>query len=946
MTFRPEEWARIKTVFDAALALPDAARPAYLAQACDGDGELRRHVEGLLDSHARADAFLETPVLPLVDESAGGNLEGQRLGPYLLSARIGAGGMGEVYKARDTRLDRTVAIKVLPGALARDRAAKERLEREARAVAALNHPNICALYDIGGTGDDDGIEFLVMEFVDGGTLASRLAAGPLPVETAIRSAIEIASALDKAHQAGIVHRDLKPNNIMLSKAGVKLLDFGLAKTFAPVAFPAEGRDADLTLPGSILGTLHYMSPEQLEGKPVDRRTDLFAFGGVLYEMLTGKKAFDAGSSVGVVTAIMASDPTPVRQLAPLVPASLEYVIARCLAKDPDDRWQTARDMLAELKRNSDTAGHVIDTPRPGRRRSVRLATAVASVATIAVVVLTSLLLLRSPAPPPVLRLSVLPPPGGFDLSPDPIVSPDGRYIAFKAQNASHQTSIWLKAFDSAAAKPIPGTEGTDYTFAPFWSPDSRSIGFFASGKLKRIDVTGGAAQVLASAPEPRGGTWSVNGTILYNGDTQNLFRVPAAGGVAPVKASPTGEVRLFPYALPDGHHYLFTSRNAKGLGQGVYVASLDSDEVRRISDAWSPARYAHGHLLFVRQTALFAQPFDLSSLTLHGEPKQIADQVGIGYGNPLSFPFSSSETGTLAFWTGNATRLSQLTWYDRSGAKMATTGEPAVHYGFTLSPDGRRAALERQDPSTNTIDIWLMDVTNSAGPSRLTLDGRSSSPLWAPDGSRLVVTQRGEGLVTMPVRGPAGRNITVADASSTKWVTDWSTDGRLIAFIDSVPEGWRLWTAELPGGQPRIYRQGPFALAQMQFSPDSRWVAYQSDESGRPEVYVDSYPNPGDRIRVSIEGGGWPKWRRDGRELYYLSRDRRLMVVGIKASPSMVVSPPRALFETPAMNPDTSRSQYAPDGTGSRFLFNAPVESREPVGISLVSNWPALLQDR
>ena len=379
----------------------------------------------------------------------------------------------------------------------------------------------------------------------------------------------------------------------------------------------------------------------------------------------------------------------------------------------------------------------------------------------------------------------------------------------------------------------------------------------------------------------------------------------------------------------------------------MYVGSLDGDEIRRISDAWSPARYAHGHLLFVRQTALFAQPFDLSSLTLHGEPKQIADHIGIGYGNPLSFPFSSSETGTLAFWTGTATPLSQLTWYDRSGAKMATAGEPATHYGFTLSPDSRRAALERLDPSTNTIDIWLLDAANSAGPSRLTLDGRSSSPMWAPDGSRLVVTQRGEGLVTMPVHGPAGgTKVTVADATSTKWVTDWSKDGRLIAFVDSVPEGWRLWTTQLPGGHPRIYREGPFALAQMQFSPDAKWVAYQSDESGRTEVYVDSYPDPGDRIRVSLEGGGWPRWRGDGKELYYLSPDRRLMVVSVKVSPSIVFSPPRALFEAPATNPDTSRSQYAPDRTGSRFLFNAPVETRAPVGISLVSNWPALLQDR
>ena len=532
MTFRPEEWARIKDVFEAARALPDAARPAYLTQVCAGDATLRQHVEGLLDAHAHADGFLETPALQSTPESSSRKLEGHRIGPYLLSARIGAGGMGEVYKARDTRLDRTVAIKVLPVGVSHDAQARERFEREARAVAALNHPHICALHDVGS---QDGIDFLVLEFVDGETLASRLAQGPLPLEPALRCAVDVASALDTAHRAGIVHRDLKPGNIMLAKSGVKLLDFGLAKTLAPVIVPADGLRHDLTMQGSILGTLHYMAPEQLEGKDVDHRSDLFAFGCVLYEMLTGKKAFDAGSSAGVVTAIMASDPTPVRQLAPLVPAGLEYVIARCLAKDPDDRWQTARDMLAELKRDRETAGHVLENGRAARRRSVRLATALAGIATVAVVALASLFLLRSPTPAPVLRLSILPPPDGFDLSPDPIVSPDGRYVAFKAQNASHQTSIWLKAFDSATARPITGTEGTDFTFAPFWSPDSRSLGFFASGKLKTVAIAGGAAQVLAAAPEPRGGTWSANGLILYNGDTQDLFRVPAAGGVAPVE---------------------------------------------------------------------------------------------------------------------------------------------------------------------------------------------------------------------------------------------------------------------------------------------------------------------------------------------------------------------------------------------------------------------------
>ena len=941
VTFRPDEWARIKSVFDAAVAMPEATRLAYVAEACHGDSTLRRHVEGLLDSHRRADAFLETPALRFDDTASAATLEGERVGPYLLTTRIGAGGMGEVYKARDTRLDRTVAVKVLSKALAGDPLAKERFEREARAVAALNHPHICTLYDV-------GVGFLVMEYVDGETLASRLTHGPLPVDTALRYAIEIASAIDKAHAAGLAHRDLKPNNIMLSKSGAKLLDFGLAKTLAPEVTPAalaaDGRPAHLTTPGMILGTLHYMAPEQLEGKDVDHRADLFAFGCVAYEMLTGKKAFDAGSSAGVVTAIMASQPTPVRQLAPLVPASLEYVIGRCLAKDPDERWQTGRDMLAELKRQGDTAVRVSEGARRNRRPGVRVASAVAIASAVVALILGSLFLLRRPAPSPVLHLSILPSVDGFDLSPDPIVSPDGRYVAFKAQDASHRTSIWLKALGDAGAKPIANTEGTDYTPAPFWSPDSRSIGFFASGKLKRIDISGGAAQVLAPAPEPRGGTWSVNGVILFNADTRNLLRVEAAGGTPAVKVSHPSGIRLFPHWLPDGRHYLFTSRNASGLGQGVFVASIDSDEVRRISDAWSPARYAHGHLLFVRQTALFAQPFDLTRLALTGEPNQIADHIGVGYGNPLSYPFSSSETGTVAYWTETALQPTQLTWYDRSGARGPAVGEAGTYYGFTLSRDERHAAIERQDRQDGTLDIWLLDTANPGGLSRLTADNRSSAPIWAPDGERLLVVQRGEGLVAMPVRG--GKRTRFTDATAQKWATDWSSDGSFIAFEESMPAGWRLWAMNTQTGAATVYREGPFALHRLQFSPDAKWVAYQSDESGRPEVYVDSFPAPGDRIRVSTGGGGWPRWRPDGKELYYLAPDRKLMAVSVERSPSLILSAPTALFEGPPITPDTSRSPYTPDKTGSRFLFGAHLERRTPVGISVIANWPSLLRAR
>jgi Tol biopolymer transport system component len=554
-----------------------------------------------------------------------------------------------------------------------------------------------------------------------------------------------------------------------------------------------------------------------------------------------------------------------------------------------------------------------------------------------------------PAPAPVLFLSILPPADGFDLSPDPVVSPDGKHIAFKAHDAYHPTHIWLKTLGASDASVIAGTEDTDYNFAPFWSPDSRSLAFFSRGRLKRVDITGGAAsQVLAAAREPRGGTWMNDGRILFNGDTQNLFVVQASGA-APAAVVPgrAGEVRLFPRALPDGRHYLFTSRNVAGLGQGVYVGTLDSLDARRVSDAWSPAAYASGHLLFVRQTTLFAQPFDLANLTLSGEPHRVADRIGLGYGNPLTFAFSvSSAGGIIAYWTGTKNPETQLAWFDRSGMRIATAGEAAAHFGFSLSFDARRAVLERMQASSSTIDLWLLDMANPVGSSRLTLDGRSSSPIWAPDGQRLLVMQRDVGLFLLPTEGAGG--VAIAASQSVNWPADWSSDGRILAFTTTTADGSQLWTTRAEqGSRPALYRQAPFVLASMQFSPDGRWIAYVSDESGQREVYVDSYPTPRSKLRISTGGGGWPKWRRDGKELYYLAPDRKVMVVAVQESPAAIsVEVPRALFEGPAVLPDETRGQFSPNLDGTRFLFNARVDNRRPVGLDVIANWPALLDGR
>ncbi len=934
---RPEDWKRVKEVFEAALSRPVERRLSFVDEACDRDLAIREQVVAMLAAHDHAAQFLETPAASLIGRDVRPDLTGRRIGPYELASRIGQGGMGEVYRARDTRLDRTVAIKVLaPHA---PLGGHDRFEREARAVAALTHPHICTLYDVGS---DAGIDFLVMEFLEGETLAERIDRGPLTSGHALQIAIQIASALHRAHASGIVHRDLKPRNIMLTKSGAKLLDFGLAKsTGAALVTAAPGREpSELTAPGLLLGTLHYMAPEQLEGLAADARTDLFAFGCVLYEMVTGRKAFEARSSASLLTAIMTDTPTPVRELQPGVPPGVEYVIGRCLEKDPGNRWQTARDLLAELERTTAQREATSAPASPNRSRLRVLAmvgAAVAIAATATVVYLSS----RSAPAAVTSWLSILPPPGGFDPSPDPIISPDGRYVVFKAETPSHTAMLWLKDLQGPEVRPLPGTEGVAVTTAPFWSPDSRSIGFFAQGQLVRVEVDGSAPQALTRAAESHGATWTASGEIIFDSGNRLLHRIPATGGPPTlVPGTAPGQVRLFPHALPDGRHYLFTSRNVNDLGEGIYVASLDTPDVRRVSDAWSRAAYASGHLLFARQGTLFAQPFDLAQMSTTGEPRSLADGVGNGCCTPLSYAFSASRT-TVAMWGGTFQARTQLRWLGRDGKHLATVGEPTWQAGIARSPDERRVAVERQNPTASNYDVWLLDLASGASASRFTLDGNATLPVWSPDGARVLVMYRTRGLVAIPLRG--GDGTVVVGGAESKWPTDWSSDGD-VAFYDAQ-DGWRLWTTPAQGqGKPVLYRQAPFTLSAMKFFPGGGWVAYISEESGQFEVYVDSFPTAGQKIRVSTNGGTAPVWRRDGKELYYLAPDRGFMAVPVSVeSGTLRAAPPIRLFEAPAVGIDWSRTQFASDADGSRFLFNAVVEDRTPVGLTVIANWPALL---
>jgi eukaryotic-like serine/threonine-protein kinase len=934
-----EDWARIREVFDAAMAQPAERRASFVAESCHGESAIHDQVVALLAFREGAGGFLAAPAVNLVENLPRADLTGRPVGPYHLGARIGQGGMGDVYRARDTRLDRSVAIKVLTLQTSAGQPSHDRFVREARAVAALNHPHICTLYDVG---THDGLDFLVMEFLEGETLATRLQRGRLSLAHLFEFAIQIASALDVAHKSGIIHRDLTTRNIMLTPAGAKLLDFGLAKTTTAIVDTSVTASRELTAPGTILGTLRYMAPEQLEGRNADARTDLFAFGCVLYEMVTGKKAFEARNSATLLTAIMALAPTPVREVVPGAPPAVEYIIARCLEKDPDDRWQTARDLLAELKRTA-IQNEIVPAPRrEGRWTARRTALSLAVLAAVGAALVTSLMWPRSLHAGSPTWLSILPPAGGFDLSPNPTVSPDDRYVVFKAEDVSHRSLLWLKDLSGPGIRPLAGTDGVESTQSPFWSPDSRSIGFFAHGQLKRVDIDGSAPQVLAPAAESRGGTWSPSGVIVFDNGDRLLHRVSPSGGASPlVPGTGKGQVRLFPHALPDGRHYLFTSRNVNGLGEGIYVASLDAPDVRRVSDAWSNAAYAAGHLLFGRQGALFAQPFHVSRLVVTGEPRQLVDGLGVGCCTPLSFAFSAS-AGVLTFWHGSTEALTQLEWIGRDGARPTTVGEPGHYLGLALSADGRRVALERGASIANGYDLWLLDLASGARATRFTLDGKATVPVWSPDGTRLLVMSRARGLVAMPWRG--GSDSTVVADSASMWPSDWSADGRYVAFFDA-PAGWRLLTAPADGrGKPTPYRQGLFALQMMRFFPGGGWVAYVSEESGQVEVYLDSFPTAGEKTRVSTDGGSWPVWRHDGKELYYLASDRGLMAVPVRTeSGGLRVSPATRLFEAPPVNPDWSRAQFASNADGSKFLFNARVDDRTPVGLTVVANWPALL---
>src|SRR5229473_1716946 len=785
-------------------------------------------------------------------------LPGKRLGPYEILSAIGAGGMGEVFRARDTRLDRIVAIKVLPAHLADDPERRERFEREARTIASLNHPHICVLHDIGR---QDGIDFLVMEYLEGETLAQRLLKGPLPLEQVLQYAIEISDALDKAHRKGVTHRDLKPGNIMLTKTGTKLLDFGLAKLKQEVA-PANVQLSELptasdplTAHGAIVGTLQYLAPEQLEGKEVDARTDIFAFGTVVYEMATSKRAFEGKSQASLIAKILEIDPPPISSLQPMTPPALDRLVKKCLAKEPEKRWQAASDVCDELKWIAEGGSQVgLAMPLVAQRKSrERLALSVVVGLLGTALALAGFEYVRRQAPTPqTMRFFVLPPETWTLAGMGTVtsgstaalsVSPDGRRIAFVAGGPDGKYLLWVRSLDTLTAQALAGT---DRASAPFWSPDGTALGFFAGGKLKKIDVMGGPATTLCDAPDNRGGTWNQNGVIVFNPRNRTaLQKVPASGGV-PTAATVLGQGEIGHYRpsfLPDGRHFLYRGATGSETSGPIYLGSLDSAERKFLLDAdASNVVYTQGHLLFLREKTLMAQPFDARRLTLTAGAFPIAENIQTQGNYPPSGVFSASENGVLTYQAGAATANSQLVWFDRAGKQIGVLGDPAEYGDLELSRDGRQASVNIPDEAGKGRDIWLYDMARGLR-TRFTFDGADESgSIWSPDGSRVVLNSRRKGHMNLyqKVASGAGPEEVLLEDSLDKLPESWSPDGRFILYSTfGAPTGNDLIVLPLFGDRrPFPFLQTQFNEYDGRFSADGKWVAYSSNESGKYEVYV------------------------------------------------------------------------------------------------------------
>ena len=878
---------------------------------------------------------------------------GTRLGPYEVLGLIGEGGMGQVYRAADTRLDRAVAIKVMPAALGEDKVRRERFEREARSISRLEHPNICPLYDVGELpAEIGGGLFLVMQFLEGETLAQRLSRGALSIKETLDVGIQIAEALAAAHRAGIVHRDLKPGNVMLTRAGARLLDFGLARTVSTMTAPDATRGGDartaLTTQGTLLGTLHYMAPEQLDGREVDTRADIFAFGAVLYETVTGLKAFEAESPARVLSAILRDEPARVSTIVPVTPSGLDDLIHTCLAKDPNERWQGMGDVARQLrwlqsalssaKSGSVSRGAVAAIPRT-RRRSVSMP--LAAIAGIAIGAAAMWLMPRSSAPPLGVHALLLPPENNY-LTGTLALSPDARTLAFVTTDVNGERQIWIRPLDSERAQPLEGTNGAS---DPFWSPSGSEIAFFANNQLKRIGIGGGPASVICDAGAGAGGSWSANGTIVFQPHQQGaLMRVAASGGrpepASTLNAEAAETHHLYPAFLPDGEHFVFY---VAGKQRGLHVGEIgsasrsflfDPDPSLPAGAAATPGLYStSGHLLYVRERVLMARRFDASSLSLQGDGVKIADAVD--YEPPGQAAFAVAGP-VIAYRPRQHLALGALMWMGRDGEGLAEIAASAAAFRqLSLSRDNRTAAVERRD-AQGLSSVWTIDLESGAT-VRVPGEYWSGSPVWSQDGSALAYSVANDSPPNIALRGDRGaageRRLT--KSANIQYPGGFTPDARTLLFRGfSNDTGWDLFTIAVDGGSPQRLLQTPADESEMSLSPDGRFLAYTSNESGRTEVYVSRFPEMSNKVAVSSGGGVRPMWRGDGRELFYVSSGSRLMAASIAASgAAATVGPSATLFEVPLFG-----GLYAPSSDGRRFLIAMPAPSTDVVPMELQIN--------
>jgi serine/threonine protein kinase/Tol biopolymer transport system component len=895
---------------------------------------------------------------------------GTVLGPYEIGAKLGAGGMGEVYRARDTRLDRAVAIKVLSPLLANDPGRKQRFEREAKIISSLNHPHICVVHDVG---NQDGIDYLVMEYVEGETLADRLARGPLALAQVLEFGAQIANALDVAHRSGIVHRDLKPGNIMLTSTGTKLLDFGLAKSTAtPLTgstMTAATIDAPVTEEGTIVGTFQYMSPEQVEGKELDGRSDIFSLGAVLYEMVTGRRAFQGKSALSVAAAILEKEPQPISEIKPLSPAALDHTIAQCLAKSVSHRWQVARDLALELKwmaepgaLNSSPASALQGARKPRNRALIWAALAFLGAA----LALNAYLLWTSkPATSPITKFEMTLPRGAANFT----LSPDGRRLVILAPGPDGRHMLWLRSLDSLETQPMPGTENV---LGPpvFWSPDSRFVAFQALGKLRKIDVSGGPPQdICDTAYAVLGGAWSRDDTILIGTDSTGIVRVPAWGGT-PVPVTTTGnrnEVHSFPSFLPDGKHFVYLRAPEN---PGIYVGSIDTKPEQQsatmivgtpVMSVYATFGDRGGRLLFLREGTLMAQHLDERQFQLQGDPFPVASQIGSYL---LSAGFTVSGDKVLAFRSGKtASPTSKISWFDRQGKALGDVGdEGAFSYNdLALSPDGERIAATRISGAGSHMDegIWIIDV-NRGTSTRFTQDTAPDvSPVWSPDGKRIAFSAARSGGMAIYQKAVGGdhEELLIGASENPKYASDWSRDGRFLLYTQqSKTTNYDLCFMRLnpdgtPAGSPQAFIDDTYNEGQGQFSPDGKWVAYASDESGNSEVYVRQFGGAratGAAIRISRGGGSEPRWHRDGKELFYLTREGKVTAVEVKEGGELSVGTPQELFQATMIRvanlSDFSVFHWDVAADGKRFLIDATKGSSD--ALTVVMNWAARLEQK